>query len=282
MSVIVVTDSSARLPASLADRYGITQVPLHLTMPDGTEYLEGVDEIPRNVVSTPGVSTSGANPQDLIEVYREAIDRSDGAGIVAVHMSRQLSGTWAAARLATEELGDVVRVVDARAAGIAVGLTALAAAQTADRGADRDEVYEAAVRAAATSESLLCVQTLENLRSSGRISAASHLLGSALAIKPILHMADGALALRERQRTMTKACKRMVEVMAEQVGDDAVTVAVQHCQAPELAVEIQETIVDRLPRVTSSLVVELGPVLGAHVGPGAVGITVGYGLDPLD
>ncbi|GAA3956830.1 DegV family protein [Gordonia caeni] len=282
MSVIVVTDSSSRLPASLADRYGIPQVPLHVSMPDGTEYLESHDDIPGDVITTPGATTSGANPQDLIEVYREAIDRSDGDGVVAVHMSRRLSGTWAAARLAAEELGDALRVVDSRAAGVSVGLTALAAAQAAEGGADRDEVYEAAVRAGATAESLLCVQTLENLRSSGRISAASHLLGSALSIKPILHMADGVLALKERQRTMTKAVKRMVDEIVEHVGDDEVTVAIQHCQAPELAVEVHQSVLERLPAVTSSLVVELGPVLGIHVGPGAVGVTVGRDLQAFD
>ncbi|UQE73882.1 DegV family protein [Gordonia sp. PP30] len=282
MSVIVVTDSSSRLPASLADRYGIRQAPLHVYMPDGTEYLEGVDRIPRSVVSTSGVTTSGANPQDLTELYREALERSDGDGVVAVHMSRRLSGTWAAARLVAEELGSELRVVDSRAAGVSVGLTTLAAAQTAAAGGDRDEVYEAAVRAAATAESLMCVQTLENLRHSGRISAASHLLGSALSIKPILNMADGVLTLKERQRTMTKAIAAMIDDVVELVGDDEVTVAVQHCQAPELAVEVQEKVVARLPHVTSSLVVELGMVLGVHVGMGAVGISIGRGLDPLD
>ncbi|GAC57217.1 hypothetical protein GOHSU_17_00210 [Gordonia hirsuta DSM 44140 = NBRC 16056] len=282
MPVIVVTDSSSRLPASLTDRYGITQAPLHVSMPDGTEYLEGVDDIPVEVISTPGATTSGANPQDLMEIYGEALDRSDGDGVVAVHMSRQLSGTWAAARLVTEELGDAVRVVDSRAVGVSVGLTAIAAAQTAQAGADRDGVYEAAVRSAATAESLMCVQTLENLRASGRISAASHLLGSALAIKPILHIADGVLALQGRQRTMTKAVKRMVEEIAENVGDDEVTVAVQHCYAPELAVDVHQSVLDAIPNVTSSLVVELGPVLGIHVGQGAVGVTVGRGLQTLD
>lgn len=282
MPVTVVTDSSARLPASLADRYGIVQVPLHVTLPDGAEYLEGVDDIPSEVISTAGATTSGVNPLDLMAAYRDALERSDGDGVVAVHVSRRLSGTWASARLAAEELGAQLRVVDSRAAGISVGFTALAAAQAAAGGADRDEVYEAAVRAAATADSLMCVQTLENLRHSGRISAAGHLLGSALAIKPILHISDGVLALHERQRTMTKAVNRMVAAMAEGVGDDEVTVGIQHCYAPELAVEVLGKITDRLPNVTSSLVVELGPVLGIHVGKGAVGITVGRGLQSLE
>lgn len=282
MPVTVVTDSSARLPASLADRYRIVQVPLHVTLPDGTEYLEGVDDIPGEVISMAGATTSGVNPRDLLDTYRAALERSDGDGVVAVHVSRRLSGTWGAARLAAEELGAALRVVDSRAAGMSVGFTALAAAQAAAGGTDRDGVYEAAIRAAATAESLLCVQTLENLRHSGRISAAGHLLGSALAIKPILTIDDGLLALRERQRTMTKAVNRMVAMIAESVGEDAVTIGVQHCSAPEAAVEVLGMITGKLPNVTSSLVVDLGPVLGIHVGKGAVGITVGRGLQALD
>jgi len=215
-------------------------------------------------------------------VYQQAVEASDGDGVVAVHMSRRLSGTWAAARLAAAEIGETLRVVDSRTTGIALGLTALAAAQAGEAGHDRDEVYETAIRAGATSESLLCVQTLENLRNSGRISAASRLLGSALAIKPILSISDGVLGLQERQRTMTKAVKRMVDTMVESVGDDAVTLAVQHCQAPELATEVHDQLIERLPEVTSSLIVELGAVLGVHVGPGAVGVTIGRDLLPVD
>ncbi|MFT4086211.1 MAG: DegV family protein [Gordonia sp. (in: high G+C Gram-positive bacteria)] len=282
MPVVVVTDSSSRLPASLTDRYGIEQVPLHLTMPDGTEYAEGVDDIPASVVNVAGVTTSGANPQELIDAYEQAIERSEGDGVVAVHMSRRLSGTWGAARLAAEQLGERLRVVDSRSAGLSLGFTVLAAAQAAQAGQDRDHVYEAAVRAAATGTSLLCVQTLENLRNSGRISAAGRLLGSALAIKPILNVSDGVLALHERQRTMTKAVSRMIEAVVEDAGDDAVSIGVQHCHAPELATEVHGRVLEKIPGVVSSLVVDIGSVLGVHVGPGAVGVVVGRGLLPFD
>ncbi|MFT3715670.1 MAG: DegV family protein [Gordonia sp. (in: high G+C Gram-positive bacteria)] len=282
MPVVIVTDSSSRLPAPLAERYGVLTVPLHVTMPDGTEYLEGVDPIPDDVVATQGVTTSGANKQELTTVYRTAIEQSQGDGVVAVHLSRRLSSTWANARMAAEEIGDELRVVDSRSVGAGVGLTVLAAAQAAGDGDDRDAVYEAAIRAAATGESLMALQTLENLRHSGRIGAASHLFASALSIKPILHIADGVLQLKERQRTMTKAVKRMVDTAVEEAGTDPVTIAVQHCQAPELAADVHRTLRTQVPRVTSSMIVDLGAVLGAHVGKGAVGVTLGRGLEPLD
>lgn len=256
-------------------------IPLHLTI-DDTDYREGVDDIPADIVSTPGVTTSGANPHEIAEVYEQAVEASEGAGVVAVHMSRRLSGTWSAARLAAEKFSGLVRVVDSRSVGLAVGFTAIAAAQAAAAGADRDRVYESAIRQAATVESLLCVHSLDNLRNSGRISAAGKMLGSALSIKPILHMVDGSLTLRERHRTFTKAIDKMAEAAIDAAGGRAVTVGVQHCQAPVLADEFRAKVESQLRVVTSSLTVDLGPVLGCHVGPGAIGIVVAVHLEPID
>ena len=282
MSVVIVTDSSSRLPASLLDEHGILQVPLHLTTEDGIDYAEGVDDVPDDIVTMPKVTTSGANLGDLQDAYQRAWEASDGDGVVAVHMSRRLSGTWGAARLAADAMDGKVRVVDSRSVGLSVGLTTMAAAQAAENGLDRDAVYETAVRAAATAESMVCVQALDNLRASGRISAASRMLGSALAIKPILHMADGVLALRERHRTSTKAIAKMLDAVVELAGEEPVTIGVQHCQNPELAESVLEQITERLDTVTSTLVVDLGAVLGIHVGPGAVGVALAWGLDPLE
>ncbi|AUH68473.1 DegV family protein [Gordonia sp. PS3] len=281
MPVVVVTDSSSRLPATLLDEHGIGQVPLYLHTEDGAQYAEGVDEIPPDVIGSQKVTTSGANLGDLKRAYAQAWEASQGDGVVAVHISRRLSGTWGAARLAADQTDGEVRVVDSRSVGISLGLTTMAAVQAAENGASRDEVYEAAVRAAATAESLLCVQGLDNLRRSGRISAAGHLLGSALAIKPILHMSDGLLTLRERHRTSTKAVAKMLDAAVELAGDDAVTVGIQHCQNPDLATEVLAQISRRLENITSTIVVDLGAVLGSHVGPGAVGISLGHGLGPL-
>ncbi|MHC3002718.1 DegV family protein [Gordonia metallireducens] len=281
MPVVVVTDSSSRLPEAVTERYGIRQVPLHLTIED-KDYREGVDHIPEDVVSTPGVTTSGANPSELTEYYESALEASEGAGVVAVHMSRKLSGTWSSARLAAEKFSGQVRIVDSRSVGLAVGFTAIAAAQASADGADRDRVYESAIRQAATVDSLLCVQQLDNLRQSGRISAAGKLFGSALSIKPILHMVDGTLQLKERHRTFSKALDKMVDAAVESAGGRAVTVGVQHCETPDVAAEVLATLRNRLRMVTSELTVDLGPILGSHVGPGSVGIVIASHLEPID
>ncbi|MCR8896577.1 DegV family protein [Gordonia sp. GONU] len=281
MPVVVVTDSSSRLPESVTEHYGIRQVPLHVTVED-KDYREGIDYIPEDVVTTPGVTTSGANPSELTEYFEAALEASEGAGVVAVHMSRKLSGTWGSARLAAEKFSGQVRVVDSRSVGLAVGFTAIAAAQAAADGADRDRVYESAIRQAATVDSLLCVQQLDNLRHSGRISAAGKLFGSALSIKPILHMVDGTLQLKERHRTFSKALDKMVEAAVESAGGRAVTVGIQHCETPEVAADLLATLRNRLRMVTSELTVDLGPILGSHVGPGAVGVVIASHLEPIE
>lgn len=281
MPVVVVTDSSARIPQAIADHYRIGVVPLHVTL-DGVDYREGIDDIPDDLITRPGVTTSGANPHELSEAFGRAVEASEGDGVVAVMMSRRLSGTWGAARLAAENHPGLVRVVDSRAVGLGLGFAALAAAQAADTGADRDRVYESAIRQAASAESLICVQSLDNLRNSGRISAAGKLLGSALSIKPILAIEDGALTLRERQRTFSRAVAKMIDSAVGFADGRAVTLGVQHSQVPEAARELAEQVRGRLRVVTSQLTADLGPILGSHIGPGALGLTVTTHLDPID
>ncbi|MFT4200106.1 DegV family protein [Gordonia sp. (in: high G+C Gram-positive bacteria)] len=281
MPVVVVTDSSCCLPPEVAKRYGIRQVPLHVSY-EGKDYRENLDEMPDGLITTPGVTTSGATPADMEKVFAKAVKDSKGDGVVAVHMSRKLSSTWSAARVAADKYDGAVRVVDSRSVGLAVGFTALVAAQAAARGEDRDRAYEAAVREAATIESMICVSDLDHLRASGRISAASRMLGSALSIKPILHTVDGSLTLRERHRTFSKAVAKMVDSACEVSGARPVSVGVQHCGAPEVAGQVMAELEERIPDIVVALTAPLGPVLSVHVGEGAVGVTVGSTLTPID
>lgn len=281
MSVVVVTDSSSRLTPDERKQWDIRQVPLHVLV-DSVDLRDGVDDVPYDIHDAPKASTSGVSPADLAETYQQALRDSGGDGVVAVHLSRKLSGTWSSARLAAEKFSGLVRIVDSRSVGLAVGFTAVAAAQAAAGGADRDRVYESAIRQAATVDSLLCVQQLDNLRQSGRISAASKLFGSALSIKPILHMVDGTLQLKERHRTFSRALDKMVDAAVESAGGRAVTVGIQHCECEDTARDLLETLRGRLRMVTSELIVDLGPILGSHVGPGSVGVVIASHLDPIE
>ena len=280
MTVTIVTDSSARLPAPIRERYRIEQVPMHVLTAD-QDLLEDVDDIGPDVFNDPQTTTSGVSPADLEAAYEKAVDLSDGDGVIAVHLSRRFSGTWGSARLAAEKFQGRIRVVDSRTVGLGVGFAAIAAAQTAETGADMDRAYEAAIRVGSTTECLLCVQQLENLRSSGRIGATTRLFASALAIKPILRVVDGTLALKEKQRTMSKAIAKMIDTAVDVAERRPITLGVQHCDAPELAEQIIDSLQSKLA-ITSLVQSDLGPVLSRHVGSGAVGIAVTTSLDHID
>lgn len=273
MAVVVVTDSASGLPAELAARHGIAVVPLHVLY-DGYDLREGIDPIPADAWKSPSSSTSGASPRELQVAYEKAVGDSRGSGAVAVHISRQLSSTWDNARQAAKLVGGAVRVVDSASAGMGQGLVALAAAQAAARGAGRDDVYEVAVAAAERGSSLLVVDQLDNLRRGGRIGAAAAILGTALAIKPVLEVAAGKLVVREKLRTATKALDRLVESTAAIAGTSRVAVAVQHFDAADRAAAVLAQLQQRIPNITASYVTQFGAVLGLHLGPGTLGVSL--------
>ncbi|MDI6630156.1 MAG: DegV family protein [Rhodococcus sp. (in: high G+C Gram-positive bacteria)] len=280
MTVAVVTDSSSCLPATLAAERGIALVPLHVLV-DGIDHREGVDDIPEQFTSGKPVTTAGASPGELTEIYAAALERSRGAGVVALHISRGLSSTWEAARQAADHVGSAVRVVDSASAGMGLGFAVLAAAATAAGGAELDEVYRDAVAASTTSRCFIVVDRLDHLRRGGRIGAAAALLGTALAMKPVLHISDGKLVLKEKARTSSKALNKLVDAAvaaATEVGDESgVALAVHHMQCPERAEDVAAMLASRIPHSTSIDVYPFGAVLGAHVGPGAVGVVVAPG-----
>ncbi|MBH0120273.1 DegV family protein [Rhodococcus sp. NPDC003382] len=281
MSVVVVTDSSCCLDREAVERYDIRVVPLHV-ISEGRELREGVDELPEDLSK---VTTSGPAPAELTDVYARALADSDGDGVVAVHISRQLSGTWEAAKYAADAFGGRVRLVDSRNTAMGLGFSALAAARLAETGASLDEVFARAVDVAEAGRALLVVDRLDHLRRGGRIGTATALLGTALSMKPVLHLVDGKLVLREKTRTMSKALAKLVEAVVDQCAEVAKIaepkVAVHHRDAPERAKSLLDELTGRLPEGTELRMTELDAVLGAHVGPGAIGIVVSRdGQDP--
>ena len=219
MAVTVVTDSSARLDPDELQRWGIRQVPLHVLV-DGADLRDGVDQVPYDVHDRAHVTTAGAAPADLAEAYREALADSGGDGVVAVHLSAALSSTFSSAVAAAREFGPAVRVVNSRSAAAGVGFVALAAARAAAAGGDLDAVEAAARAAVPRGHAFIVVHRLDNLRRSGRIGTAASWLGTALSLKPLLHLdVDGRLVLSQRIRTVSKAHAALVDAVAEVVGD---------------------------------------------------------------
>lgn len=274
MAVNVVTDSSARLNPEDLQRWGIRQVPLHVLL-DGLDLRDGVDQVPYDVYDHAHVTTAGASPADLAEVYRAALVDSEGDGVVAVHLSAALSSTYSSAVAVAREFGPAVRVINSRSAAAGVGFVAMAAASSAASRGDVDAVEAAARAAVPRGHAFIVVHRLDNLRRSGRIGTAASWLGTALALKPLLHVdVDGRLVLSQRIRTISKAHAALVEAVADVVGEGPATIAVQHVDNHDGAAEVGAALTARLPHVDAMSITDMGAVLSVHVGGGAVGVCV--------
>ena len=277
MPVIVVTDSSARLPDDAVAEWGIRVVPLHVLV-GGDDLRDGVDEVPADLYQR-HVTTAGASPTELAAMYRAALSDSGGDGVVAVHISTELSSTIGAAEHAAREFDGAVRVVDSKSAGMGTGFVAIAASRASRHGDDLNAVAAQAESTVPKVHAFLVVQRLENLRRSGRISATAFRLGTALALKPLLRIDSGKLVLAQRIRTTSKAIVAMVEQVLEVVGERRAALAVHHVDNPAAAAEVAATLAGALPGCGPAIVTDLGPVLGVHLGPGAVGVVLALESD---
>jgi DegV family protein with EDD domain len=278
MTVAVVTDSTAYLPAELSGTYDLTVVPLTVVV-NGDSGLEGSQITPAEVARALGgrrssVTTSRPAPSQFAEAYRKLLD-AGASGIVSVHLSANLSGTFEAAQLGAAAVGPQVEVVDSQTTGMGLGFAALAAAAAAARDEPIASVRQAAIDHSARVSTLFYVDTLEFLRRGGRIGAASALLGTALSVKPILHMVDGSIVLRDKVRTAGRALARLVDLAVEASGDGEVDIAVHHLGAPDRAAALADAVTMRLgDRLRDCYITEIGAVVAAHVGPGVAGVVV--------
>lgn len=277
MRIAVVADSSAYLPAGFAERFSVRVVPLHVSVHGRASVPEDEFDSSRLAAAwelKQRVTTSGATAQELAKTYREALE-SGADGVVSVHLSRRLSGTWEAARLAADEVGsDLVRVVDSRSAAMGLGFAALGAAELAATGAGLSAVESRAALIAQRTETLFSVQTLEHLRRGGRMGTAAALLGTALAIKPLLHVHEGRVEALEKVRTTARAHARLLELAVASVGSGPAAVAIHHLAAPEAAQRLAEQLRERVSEQVECVVSEIGPVVGAHLGPGVLGVVL--------
>lgn len=278
--VVIVTDSTASLPEDVVADRGIVVVPLQVVI--GAEVFDEGSEgaTPETVADAlrefRPVSTSRPAPAAMLEVYEAAA--ADGAGaVVSIHLSGEMSGTFESAQLAAREASIPVIAVDGRQVGVATGYAVLAAADVLDAGGSAEEAAEAARERAAASSSIFYVDTLEYLRRGGRIGAAAALFGGALAVKPLLQIADGRVATLEKVRTSARALARLEELAVEAAGEQDVDVCVAHLASPDRAGHLTEKLAERLADNLDGRDVwcgELGAVLGAHVGPGMLAVCV--------
>lgn len=274
MNVAIVTDSTGYLTTELMPA-GVRTVPVAVILA-GQSFDEGTQismaEVADALRRKAAVSTSRPAPARFAAVYAElAAEGHDG--IVSIHLSGDMSGTYDAARLAAREAAVPVEVVDSRTVGTAMGFAVRSAAEVAAAGGSLEEVAAEARRRAAASRTWLVVDSLDQLRRGGRIGAAQALLGNALMVKPILELRDGMIVPLEKQRTMSRAVARMAEIASQAVGSVPADVIVQHCAAPERAGELADMLRGTLPQADVHLL-EVGAVISAHVGLGTISVAV--------
>lgn len=290
----VVTDSTACLTDELLAPYSavVRVVPLNVTLDDAT-YVEGEDVTSDEVVAAQeagvSVTTSRPSPARFVEAYRELADVGC-TSIVSLHASAALSSTMSSAQLAGVESPVPVEVIDSRTIGMALGFGVLEAARVAVDGGDRDDVAQAATRTFESSRTAFYVDSLEPLRRGGRIGRAGAIFGSALSIKPLLHVHDGGIAPLARVRSSQKAISRLAQwalTQAESMSDSRVC-AVHSLERQDLAASLVRQVSvpaegensdDGVPGVTMRWAVgpvaaPLGAVVTAHVGAGAVAVVV--------
>jgi DegV family protein with EDD domain len=271
--VAVVTDSTADL-AELANENSIAVVPL--TVSFGSEvYKDGVD-LSREAfyrkleTSTQPPTTSQPSPAAFAATYTELLG-AGASGIVSLHLSSKLSGTYSSAVSAAQEV-DVqrIRVLDSKTVTLGLGLIALQAAADAREGLGLDAIMQRATAAAAGAELFAAIPTLTYLARGGRIGQLQSILGNVLKIVPIITLRDGEVAEYSKVRTFARAVDQMVEVVSARITSSA-RVAVLHSVAPELGQSVARRIEEK---VRPSLIVCncVGPTVGTHAGPGAVGV----------
>lgn len=288
--VAIVTDSTSGLLGAPLPTFAATHIVPLIVQRGGKEFRENVDitagEVLTALKNGEVLTTSRPAPAEFTRVYEELAE-SGYESVVSVHISSELSGTYEAAVSAAKTAPLPVEVVDSRSAAMLLGFGVYAANEAVARGNLPSDPAEAAKAVADVARAvidagnvLFYVDTLDYLHRGGRVSSVSALLGTALAVKPLLTVVDGRIELSEKVRTRRRALERLVARCAgaaKTILDDAtaVDIAVQHLGAPRAAQEALRQITKKIGAgVRHAIVTDAGAVLGAHVGPGVIGAIV--------
>ncbi len=272
--VAIVTDSSATLPEDLAQELDIHVVPLLLTFDDQT-FRDGVDVTPGEVyrwlrANKHIPTTSAPSAGDFLRVYAAA--GREASGVVSIHLPTWLSATYNTAVVASRLVDGVqIRVLNCHTAAMGQGFVVLEAARAAAAGADLDMVVARATKVAPKMNLLVAVGTLEYLYRGGRIGGAAALLGAMLQIKPILYLGDGQVDVFAKPRTKSRAVRIILQRMAELADSRPLHVAILHADVLDEAEDLRQKVADQF-NCAELYVTEFTPVMGAHVGPGLLGV----------
>lgn len=282
-NIKIVTDSTADLSKEQIEKYSLKVIPLQVSF--GTEnYFDGVDLSPEDFYQklTSGTElpkTTQPSPEMFRQAYEECAAEDT---IISVHISGKLSGTLNSAELASKMVESKVVLVDTKTASQGVGRSVLVAAEAAQRGLDIDQIIEVVNKSIVQTFSVFAVDTLEFLQRNGRIGKAASLLGSLLQIRPILYAdPEGMVAPYDKVRGRSQVIPSLVKAALKNVApDQTVNLSVVHTGAEDNAYKLLKEL-NKHYQVEDLHVGMVGPAIGAHIGPGAVGLMIQPSFDTL-
>lgn len=276
--VAVVTDSTASLPEQLRKQWGVAVIQLQLQVGDHVDEENRFDRGDLVAALSAGerVTTNPPDPGAFFWTYQDAVS-AGATAIVSLHISQRMSATLQAAQEAARQVQVPVYTVDSGTTGMSLGFAVLSAARAAAAGGSPERVIEAAQRRFATSSELIYVDTLEYLRRGGRIGGAAALLGTALSIKPLLTVRDGEVAPLARAAGSRRALAKLVDLAAQRAGRLPTDLAISCFRPTDRELSLVQQLRERVANVRELSIVEASTVIGAHVGPGALSITVSPG-----
>ena len=274
--VAIVTDSTTAISPAIAEQQKLTIVPLSVNW-DGESYLDGIDITPEEfyprLMASETLPTTSQPPAGAFKaVFERLLD--EGYDILTMVISSKISGTWDSAIQGAEGLPkDRLVILNSLQASMPLTIMALMASDAALKGASLQECKELAIDISERIQTLFVVDTLEFLHRGGRIGAAARFLGTALNLKPILKLQNGAIQPHEKVRTFSKAVKRVFEIAEADLGKQGRIeyLGVLSANAKQESFEITQTARQRF-KIKNVFISDISPVIGTHVGPGAVGL----------
>ena len=270
----VVLDSTADFPDAPQRYPNVRTVPLYVRFGDES-FRDYVDMTPsafyERLQTAPELpTTSQPTPADFLAAYTELAGRYEH--VLSLQISSTLSGTFASAQTAAEQLGDRVRVIDTRTVSASLALLALAVLRRLEHGTTDEEIDEVVERYGREHHLLFTVNTLEYLAKGGRIGRAAALAGNLLNVKPILTITDGEVVPLKRVRGNAKAFAEFAETFRATTTDSPrLKVGIAHAAAPERMRALETMVREARPNAEIEIATELGAVIGTHAGPGTIG-----------
>lgn len=269
----IITDSSADLPSSLIQSEKIEVVPLTVRI-NKKEFVDQQDLSPQQFwtlsKSSPTLpETAAPSPGKFLQAYEKA-EKDGYGGVICITISSKLSSTFSSAVTGSQNFdGSIpITVIDSKNVSIGHGLSVLAASKLSHSEEKIEAIEEKIKNLIPKTKFFIALDTLENLKKGGRIGNAAAFFGSLLSIKPIISIKDGIVTAESRQRTRSRSLEYLIKKIKEESPIEDLSIA----SAQALDIDNFKNQISNFYDLSNSIISEVGPVIGAHAGPGAIGV----------